>query len=188
MRFPKALLMAGILVLGLGIHAQAADYVTQKAGNVSIDLPKGWEVAPKDFMAKLASSNPNILLLAQGPDNGFPKLTVVKSPDPATQAQFKALDAAQLDALCKGFNANIAARFGDKLKATCEKVKGGSAAALSTRMTLPAEGKTPELTNINWSYPNGGNGVAVSVMFPSKDNAKYTGEVMKTLGSVKFAK
>ena len=49
-------------------------------------------------------------------------------------------------------------------------------------------GKTPELTNINWSYPNGGNGVAVSVMFPSKDNAKYTGEVMKTLGSVKFAK
>lgn len=188
MRFPTALIMAGILAPGLGVQARAAEYVTQKAGNVSIDLPKGWQVAPKDFMDKLASSNPNILMLAQGPNDGFPKLTVVKSPDPATQDQFKALDATQIEALCKGFNANIAARFGDKLKATCEKVKGGGASALSTRMTLPAEGKTPKLTNINWSYPNGGKGVSVSVMFPSKDNAKYTGEVMKTLGSVKFAK
>lgn len=188
MRFPTALFMAGLLVIGLGTQAQAADFVTKKAGNVSIDLPKDWQIAPKDVMDKLTASNPSILLIAQGPTQGFPKLTVVQNPDPATQDQFKALDDAQVAALCKGFNENISSRFGGKVKASCEKVKAANGSALATQMTIPADGDRPEVTNMNWSYPNGGKGVVVSAMFPAKDNAKYMGEIQKALKSVKFSK
>ena len=188
MRFPTALLVAGLLALGLGAPAQAADFVTQKADNVSIDLPKGWQTAPKDVMNKVTASNPNILLIAQGPAQGFPKLTVVRNPDPATQEQFEALGDAQIAALCKGFNKNISSRFGGKVKASCEKVKTGNGSALATQMTIPAEGDRPEVTNMNWSYPNGGKGVVVSAMFPAKDKAKYMGEMQKTLKSVKLSK
>ena len=48
MRFGYTLLVAGALSLGIGIQAQADDFISQKAGNVTISLPSGWEVLPKE--------------------------------------------------------------------------------------------------------------------------------------------
>ena len=67
MRSVFALALAGLLSFGLCAQAQAAD-VTQKAGNVSIELPDNWQVLPKAIMLVVAQGNPDILLLAQGPD------------------------------------------------------------------------------------------------------------------------
>ena len=47
MRFGYTLLLAGALSLGIGIQAQTDDFIPQKAGNVTISLPSGWEVLPK---------------------------------------------------------------------------------------------------------------------------------------------
>ena len=55
MRFGYTLLLAGALSLGIGIQAQADDFIPQKAGNVTISLPSGWEVLPKGVLKQ--SSN-----------------------------------------------------------------------------------------------------------------------------------
>ena len=52
MRFGYTLLLAGALSLGIGIQAQADDFIPQKAGNVTISLPSGWEVLPKGMALK----------------------------------------------------------------------------------------------------------------------------------------
>ena len=68
MRFGYTLLLAGALSLGIGIQAQADDFIPQKAGNVTISLPSGWEVLPKGVLKQFSQENgPEILLLAQGP-------------------------------------------------------------------------------------------------------------------------
>src|SRR5699024_2188747 len=68
MRFGYTLLVAGALSLGIGIQAQADNFLSHKAGNVTISLPSGWEVLPKGILKQLSQENgPEILLLAQGP-------------------------------------------------------------------------------------------------------------------------
>ena len=190
MRFGYALILAGALSLGMGTQAQAADFSAQKAGNVTIDIPSDWQVLPQAMLEQLAqSSGANILLLAQGSAQGFPKLTVIQNPDPATQEAFLKMDKAQTDALCKQFNGNLEGQFGKgKVEASCNKVENKGVGALATQMTIPAEGNRPEIVNMTWSYPNGGKGVAVSAMFLKKDSGKFAADVKKSLQSLKFNK
>ncbi len=54
MRFGYTLLLAGALSLGIGIQAQADDFIPQKAGNVTISLPSGWEVLPKGVLKQFS--------------------------------------------------------------------------------------------------------------------------------------
>ena len=83
MRFGYTLLLAGALSLGIGIQAQADDFIPQKAGNVTISLPSGWEVLPKGVLKQFSQENgPEILLLAQGPADDFLKLSIIRNPDP----------------------------------------------------------------------------------------------------------
>ena len=78
MRFGYTLLLAGALSLGIGIQAQADDFIPQKAGNVTISLPSGWEVLPKGVLKQFSQENgPEILLLAQGPADDFLKLSII---------------------------------------------------------------------------------------------------------------
>lgn len=80
MRFGYTLLLAGALSLGIGIQAQADDFIPQKAGNVTISLPSGWEVLPKGVLKQFSQENgPEILLLAQGPADDFLKLSIIRS-------------------------------------------------------------------------------------------------------------
>ena len=80
MRFGYTLLLAGALSLGIGIQAQADDFIPQKAGNVTISLPSGWEVLPKGVLKQFSQENgPEILLLAQGPADDFLKLSIIIS-------------------------------------------------------------------------------------------------------------
>ncbi len=190
MRFGYALLVAGALSLGVGVHAQAADFKAQKAGNITIDLPSDWEVLPKEMLEQIAQANgANVLMLAQGPSQGFPKLTVLQSPDPSTQEAFLKMDKAQTDDLCKQFNGNLESQFGKgKVEASCSKVENNGVAALATQMTIPAQGNRPEIVTMTWSYPNAGKGVAVSAMFLKKDAGKYEADTKKALQSVKFNK
>ena len=48
MRFGYTLLVAGALSLGIGIQAQADDFISQKAGNVTISLPSGGKSSPRE--------------------------------------------------------------------------------------------------------------------------------------------
>ena len=57
MRFGYTLLLAGALSLGIGIQAQADDFIPQKAGNVTISLPSGWEVLPKGVLKQFSQEN-----------------------------------------------------------------------------------------------------------------------------------
>lgn len=98
MQFGYTLLLAGALSLGIGIQAQADDFIPQKAGNVTISLPSGWEVLPKGVLKQFSQENgPEILLLAQGPADGFLKLSIIRNPDPGTQEAFLKQDAAQTE-------------------------------------------------------------------------------------------
>ena len=102
MRFGYTLLLAGALSLGIGIQAQADDFIPQKAGNVTISLPSGWEVRPKGVLKQFSQENgPEILLLAQGPADDFLKLSIIRNPDPGTQEAFLKQDAAQTEKRCK---------------------------------------------------------------------------------------
>ena len=102
MRFGYTLLLAGALSLGIGIQAQADDFIPQKAGNVTISLPSGWEVLPKGVLKQFSQENgPEILLLAQGPADDFLKLSIIRNPDPGTQEAFLKQDAAQTEKHCK---------------------------------------------------------------------------------------
>ena len=86
MRFGYTLLLAGALSLGIGIQAQSDDFIPQKAGNVTISLPSGWEVLPKGVLKQFSQENgPEILLLAQGPADDFLKLSIIRNPDPGTR-------------------------------------------------------------------------------------------------------
>ena len=96
MRFGYTLLLAGALSLGIGIQAQADDFIPQKAGNVTISLPSGWEVLPKGVLKQFSQENgPEILLLAQGPADDFLKLSIIRNPDPGTQEAHKRKNAAR---------------------------------------------------------------------------------------------
>ncbi len=184
MRSVFALALAGLLSFGLCARAQAAD-VTQKVDNVSIELPDDWQVLPKAIMVEVAQGNPDIILLAQGPDKGFPKLTVLKSSDPTTQAEFAKMDAAQIAGLCKKFSGNTAQHLG-KVETTCGKVESNGLNALAVQMTIPAQGNRPELVSITRHYPNGGKGATVSAMFLEKDTAKFGAQTEKACASLKF--
>ena len=177
MRFGYTLLLAGALSLGIGIQAQADDFIPQKAGNVTISLPSGWEVLPKGVLKQFSQENgPEILLLAQGPADDFLKLSIIRNPDPGTQEAFLKQD-------------ELESQLGTgKAEATCGKVENNGVAALATQMTIPAQDNRPELINMTWTYPNGDKGVIANAMFLKKDAGKYEADVKKALQSVKFDK
>ena len=109
MRFGYTLLLAGALSLGIGIQAQADDFIPQKAGNVTISLPSGWEVLPKGVLKQFSQENgPEILLLAQGPADDFLKLSIIRNPDPGTQEAFLKQDAAPSDYRGTNWKASLA--------------------------------------------------------------------------------
>ena len=167
MRFGYTLLLAGALSLGIGIQAQADDFIPQKAGNVTISLPSGWEVLPK----------------------GVLKLSIIRNPDPGTQEAFLKQDAAQTEKHCKKLIRELESQLGTgKAEATCGKVENNGVAALATQMTIPAQDNRPELINMTWTYPNGDKGVIANAMFLKKDAGKYEADVKKALQSVKFDK
>ena len=190
MRFGYTLLLAGALSLGIGIQAQADDFIPQKAGNVTISLPSGWEVLPKGVLKQFSQENgPEILLLAQGPADDFLKLSIIRNPDPGTQEAFLKQDAAQTEKHCKKLIGELESQLGTgKAEATCGKVENNGVAALATQMTIPAQDNRPELINMTWTYPNGDMGVIANAMFLKKDAGKYEADVKKALQSVKFDK
>ena len=177
MRFGYTLLLAGALSLGIGIQAQADDFIPQKAGNVTISLPSGWEVLPKGVLKQFSQENgPEILLLAQGPADDFLKLSIIRNPDPGTQEAFLKQDAAQTEKRCKKLIGELESQLGTgKAEATCGKVENNGVAALATQMTIPAQDNRPELINMTWTYPNGDKGVIANAMFlksPSSSTSK----------------
>ena len=161
MRFGYTLLLAGALSLGIGIQAQADDFIPQKAGNVTISLPSGWEVLPKGVLKQFSQENgPEILLLAQGPADDFLKLSIIRNPDPGTQEAFLKQDAAQTEKNCKKLIGELESQLGTgKAEATCGKVENNGVAALATQLAIPAQDNRPELINMTWVYPNGDKGV-----------------------------
>lgn len=183
MRFGYTLLLAGALSLGIGIQAQADDFIPQKAGNVTISLPSGWEVLPKGVLKQFSQENgPEILLLAQGPADDFLKLSIIRNPDPGTQEAFLKQDAAQTEKRCKKLIGELESQLGTgKAEATCGKVENNGVAALATQMTIPAQDNRPELINMTWTYPNGDKGVIANAMFLKKDAGKYEADVKKAL-------
>ena len=165
MRFGYTLLVAGALSLGIGIQAQADDFISQKAGNVTI------------------------LLLAQGPADDFLKLSIIRNPDPGTQEAFLKQDAAQTEKNCKKLIGELESQLGTgKAEATCGKVENNGVAALATQLAIPAQDNRPELINMTWVYPNGDKGVIANAMFLKKDAGKYEADVKKALQSIKFDK
>ena len=178
MRFGYTLLLAGALSLGIGIQAQADDFIPQKAGNVTISLPSGWEVLPKGVLKQFSQENgPEILLLAQGPADDFLKLSIIRNPDPGTQKN------------CKKLIGELESQLGTgKAEATCGKVENNGVAALATQLAIPAQDNRPELINMTWVYPNGDKGVIANAMFLKKDAGKYEADVKKALQSIKFDK
>ena len=187
MRFGYTLLLAGALSLGIGIQAQADDFIPQKAGNVTISLPSGWEVLPKGVLKQFSQENgPEILLLAQGPADDFLKLSIIRNPDPGTQEAFLKQDAAQTEKRCKKLIGELESQLGTgKAEATCGKVENNGVAALATQMTIPAQDNRPELINMTWTYPNGDKGVIANAMFLKKDAGKYEADVKKALQTSK---
>ena len=190
MRFGYTLLVAGALSLGIGIQAQADDFISQKAGNVTISLPSGWEVLPKGVLKQFSQENgPEILLLAQGPADDFLKLSIIRNPDPGTQEAFLKQDAAQTEKNCKKLIGELESQLGTgKAEATCGKVENNGVAALATQLAIPAQDNRPELINMTWVYPNGDKGVIANAMFLKKDAGKYEADVKKALQSIKFDK
>lgn len=190
MRFGYTLLVAGALSLGIGIQAQADNFLSHKAGNVTISLPSGWEVLPKGILKQLSQENgPEILLLAQGPTDDFLKLSIIRNPDPLTQEAFLKQDAAQTEKRCEELIGKLESQLGTgKAEATCGKAENGGVAALAAQMTIPAQDDRPELINMTWAYPNGDKGVIANAMFLKKDAGKYEADVKKALQSVKFDK
>lgn len=187
MRF-RTLVLAGLLSLGLCAPSHAADVATQKVENISIELPDDWQLLPKAMLEQLSQGKHDILLLAQGPSEGFPKLSILKNPDPISQADFAKLDESRIDAMCKQFNGNVEQQFGKKVKGTCNKVENDGVGALAVQVAIPAQGKRPELVSITWNYPNAAHGVVVSAMFPKKDAGKYEAVIKKACESLKFIK
>lgn len=190
MRFGYTLLVAGALSLGIGIQAQADDFISQKAGNVTISLPSGWEVLPKGVLKQFSQENgPEILLLAQGPADDFLKLSIIRNPDPGTQEAFLKQDAAQTEKNCKKLIGELESQLGTgKAEATCGKVENNGVAALATQLAIPAQDNRPELINMTWVYPNGDKGVIANAIFLKKDAGKYEADVKKALQSIKFDK
>lgn len=188
MRFGYTLLVAGALSLGIGIQAQADNFLSHKAGNVTISLPSGWEVLPKGILKQLSQENgPEILLLAQGPTDDFLKLSIIRNPDPLTQEAFLKQDAAQTEKRCEELIGKLESQLGTgKAEATCGKAENGGVAALAAQMTIPAQDDRPELINMTWAYPNGDKGVIANAMFLKKDAGKYEADIKKALQSVKF--
>ena len=189
MRFGYTLLLAGALSLGIGIQAQADDFIPQKAGNVTISLPSGWEVLPKGVLKQFSQENgPEILLLAQGPADDFLKLSIIRNPDPGTQEAFLKQDAAQTEKNCKKLIGELESQLGTgKAEATCGKVENNGVAALATQLAIPAQDNRPELINMTWVYPNGDKGVIANAMFLKKDAGKYEADVKKALRRGLFA-
>ena len=106
MRFGYTLLLAGALSLGIGIQAQADDFIPQKAGNVTISLPPDGS-PPQGVLKQFSQENgPEILLLAQGPADDFLKLSIIRNPDPGTQEAFLKQDAAQTENAARSSSAN----------------------------------------------------------------------------------
>lgn len=188
MRLGYTLLLAGALSLGIGIQAQTDDFTPQKVGNVTINLPPGWEVPPKGVLRQFSQENgPEILLLTQDPANDFLKLSIIRNPDPGTQEAFLKQGAAQMEEHCKKLIGELESQSGTgKIEATCGKVENNGAVILTTQMTIPAQNSRPELINMTWTYPNGDKGVIADVMFLEKDAGKYEADVKKAPQSVKF--
>ena len=177
MRFGYTLLVAGALSLGIGIQAQADNFLSHKAGNVTISLPSGWEVLPKGILKQLSQENgPEIL-----------KLSIIRNPDPLTQEAFLKQDAAQTEKRCEELIGKLESQLGTgKAEATCGKAENGGVAALAAQMTIPAQDDRPELINMTWAYPNGDKGVIANAMFLKKDAGTYEADLKKALQSVKF--
>lgn len=173
MRYKYAFLLAGVLVLGLAAQAAAAQagFTEHKARGFSIALPSEWQVAPKDFMAKMQkeAGAAKILLLAQGA-GGEPKVTVVRqSQGGLTQAAFEKMDEAVIKKMCDEF-----AQRNQKMKPegfVCGREKAEKGTALAARFTIPAQGSRPAMCMVNWAFYQGKNTVAVSAMF-KKDLAE----------------
>lgn len=190
MRFGYTLLLAGALSLGIGIQAQADDFIPQKAGNVTISLPSGWEVLPKGVLKQFSQENgPEILLLAQGPADDFLKLSIIRNPDPGTQEAFLKQDAAQTEKHCKKLIGELESQLGTgKAEATMRQGREQRRRRPRYPNDHPAQDNRPELINMTWTYPNGDKGVIANAMFLKKDAGKYEADVKKALQSVKFDK
>lgn len=190
MRPLSVMFLAGILSFGLGVSAYAGDVTPRKVGDAVIKLPSDWVVFPGGVADQFSSKGgPNILLLAEGPADGFPKLTVLKNPDSTTQKDFRKLNPTQVKALCEEFNGSLEEELSKgAAEATCVRVENEGVPALATRMVIPAEGDRPELVSITWSYPNGDKGIIATAMFLNKDVPQFENKIKKAFESVRFDK
>ncbi len=188
MRPISAMFLTGILSLGLGVSSYAGEVIPRKAGDAVINLPSDWVVFPGGVADQFSSKGgPNILLLAEGPAEGFPKLTILKNPDSTTQKAFRKLNPTQVKALCEEFNGSLEEELSSgAAEAACVRVENGGVPALATRMVIPAEGERPELVSMTWSYPNGDKGLIATAMFLSKDVPQFESTIRKAFESVRF--
>lgn len=186
----SVLLLAGILCCLAGT-AQAAAYTTQQAGNAVISLPDDWKVFPRAIREEFSRRDgPEILLLAEGPADGFPELAVIRDARSLSTEAFRALDAegirdacAQLDRTLKGQLAGEKA-----VRTECARVEHNGVPALAERMVIPAAGSRPELVSMTWEFPNGREGVIANAMIPGKDTARFEDVVRAALASVRFTR
>ena len=187
MRLASIVFLAGVLSLGIGIAARAAEVTPRQAGNAVIEIPSDWTVYPRAITEQFSGGGVDILMLAQGPADGFPKLTIIRSPDSTTQEAFRKLDVAETKELCRTFNGNLESEFGKgEVQASCARVENKGVPALASRMVIPAEGERPELVSMTWSYPNGKKGIIATAMFLSKDVQQFESTIKKAFASVRF--
>ncbi len=188
MRCKHAVLAAGMVVLGLTaqVRAAPAGFTEHKTGGVAIALPSEWQIAPKDFVAKLQkqAGSAKILLLAQGV-GGEPKMTVMRQPQGGlTQAEFEKMDDVGIKKVCREFaegNKNLHPE-----DFVCGREKADKGSALAARFAIPAQGSRPAMCMVNWVFYQGKSAVVANAMF-KKDNAeKLLPRVEASLKSVRL--
>lgn len=194
MRCKVSALAAGLLVIGLGYVAQAAPagFKEQKAEGVIVDLPPGWQAAPKEFLARVQEGQAaagKILMLVQGPDkNGMPKAVLMEREEPGlTPEKIDAMSDSDLTLWCETLKTNLKGRTGGKYEdVQCEKSRTQAGHALGTRMTVPSGG--PEMLTLTWTIPHGETSLVATVMFPKADESKYLSPAREMLQSIRFAR
>lgn len=188
MRCTHVVLAAGMVVLGLAaqVCAAPAGFTEHKAQGVTIVLPSEWQIAPKDFMAKLQkqAGSAKILLLAQGA-GGEPKMTVMRQPQGGlTQAKFEKMDEADITKMCAEF-----VKGNEQLHPTdvvCGREKADKGSALAARFTIPAQGSRPAMCAVNWVFYQGKSTVVANAMFKKDDAEKLLPQVESALKSVRL--
>lgn len=187
MRFRNVLLLSGLLIFVLTMQAYAAQngFKEYKLAGLTIDLPADWKPLPKEFLEQMQKKTgaAKLLMLAQGPDDNMPKLTIMEQAnDTLSQKEFAELSEADIKEQCDGTKQSVMANSTDF---QCKREKSDAGTALSVVFLMPGNGK-PDMRTYNMIFHRGAKITNVTVLFPETGSEKMVPQVEAILQSIRL--